>query len=46
MEIYYLDNSLNVILNNLPYIDNSNGLPDYALYYDANEFIKIKAPST
>ena len=42
MEIYYLDNSLNVILNNLPHIDNSNALPDFALYYDVSGFVKIK----
>lgn len=40
MHIYYVDNCLNVILNNLP--DNSLGLPNNALYYDASGFVKIK----
>ena len=40
MLIYYVDNCLNVILNNLPNI--SMGLPNNALYYDASGFVKIK----
>ena len=40
MQIYYVDNCLNVILNNLPNI--SMGLPNNALYYDASGFVKIK----
>lgn len=39
MHIYYQDNCLNVILNNLP--DTSMGLPNNALYREGG-FIKIK----
>ena len=42
MHIYYVDNCLNVILNNLP--NSSIGLPNYALYHDG-DLIKIKIPS-
>ena len=42
MQIYYIDNCLNIILNNLP--DSSIGLPNYALYRQA-DIIKIKIPS-
>jgi hypothetical protein len=42
MQIYYIDNCLNIILNNLP--DSSIGLPNYALYHQG-DIIKIKIPS-
>ena len=42
MHIYYVDNCLNVILNNLP--DSSMGLPNYALYCDLSGNVKIKLP--
>ena len=42
MQIYYIDNCLNIILNNLP--NSSIGLPNYALYHQ-DDFIKIKIPS-
>jgi len=44
MQIYYVDNCLNVILNNLPNI--SMGLPDNALYCDASNFVKINKISS
>ena len=44
MQIYYVDNCLNVILNNLPNI--SMGLPDNALYYDDSGYVKINKISS
>ena len=32
----------NLILNNIPTIDNSAGLPLNGIYYDASGFLKIK----